>query len=120
MPKLFSASLFFMFFFSMAITNTELLSWITCKYPEWHDSFIFPLVNKSAGIWLIGIGMNAKTVLHRVPAGQAMTSNNGGVMFALMLHRKHTPAKYDAYGIRFQVSIAYKSFPPSDLLIPRH
>jgi len=32
---------------------------------ERHGSFIFPLVNKSAGIWLIGISMNAKTVLHR-------------------------------------------------------
>jgi len=30
-----------------------------------HVPFIFLLINKSAGIWLIGIDMNAKTVSHR-------------------------------------------------------
>lgn len=48
-----------------AMAGAGLLSYITCEIFDMHDSFIFPLVNKSAGIWLIGIGMNAKTVLHR-------------------------------------------------------
>lgn len=31
-------------------------------YERHHDSFTFPPVNKSEGIWRIGIGMNAETV----------------------------------------------------------
>lgn len=110
MPKYFSAWL--VVFSAMVIVDIGLLSCITCegKYPK--GSFIFPLVNKSAGIWLIGIGMNAKTVLHRVfrlaRRWRRITATRRGVMFAL--HRKRALAKYDANDIRFQVSIAYKRF----------
>lgn len=39
------------------------------KCRERHVPFIFPLINKSAGIRLIGIGMNAKTVPHHTRSG---------------------------------------------------
>lgn len=52
-------------FFSIAMAGCRVGFVHHLQVSERHDSFIFPLVNKSAGIWLIGIGMNAKTVLHR-------------------------------------------------------
>jgi len=73
-----------------------------------HVPFIFPLINKSAGIWLIGIDMNAKTVSHR--ALHSPGDDVDAVMFAL---RECARAKCNARDIRFRCRVSVYELVPS-------
>lgn len=89
-------------------------------YERRHDSFIFPFINKSAGIWLIGIEHECRDCsTSRVPAREAMTSNSGASCLRSCCSAQMYPlVKCDvSNGIRFRIDTDdVYSYHPVDII----